>query len=274
MATQNRKVHYFSLATASILLAANSLCGATIIGAIEDAPGVSTIENNGDYNDQIFQLTGNVTLGGGGVFSNLTSGSVTEGGGVFWDQRSQDGSKMNVGYCLLGTGSCSIVGTPYSGLQYYSTLSGGAVNGVSFTGTGSVTVTLLGEISGYSGQHTLGWYDLATNINSPGALHQIFSGSSTPGASYTFTLSGSGNYALYSQNYIGNFYSSVSTDNLNESTTQQHFAFFTAGGSTPPPPPPPPPPSAVPEPGYAILSAGVLFAIGLNQFRHRRRCSA
>lgn len=258
----HRIVQYLSLAAASILLAGTNLHAATIYFGVEDAPGTNSGEGLGDYNDIIGRITGNFTINAPGVvYTNLVPGGVNETGNPFFANPSTDGAQKNIGYCLTNTGGCvgAITGAPFSNLQYLSTASGGALNVVTLSAIGTETVTLLLETSAYSGQHTLGWYDINNNVNTPGTLQQIFPGSATPGSTATFTFTGT--IALYSQNLAGNFYSSIAASNLNESTTQQHFAFFSDTGT----------PTPVPEPATTgLVTLAIAWGI-YGQIRSKRK---
>src|ERR1700691_1429323 len=108
-----RNSFQMQMLVAVTLAAAQGGMAATIIGGLEDSPGSSGFEKNGDFNDMIFEMSGNVTIDApGGVFNNLTSAVVNQSGTVFWDNRSGDGPDMNVGYCLLGEATCPLDGGP------------------------------------------------------------------------------------------------------------------------------------------------------------------
>lgn len=227
--------------------------GQAVIGAMENIPGGTGFEGTGDFNDMIFAMSGNITISApGGVFNNLLPYLVTEGGPIYWDRPSLDGSHMNVGYCLLATQSCNAPGAPFSNYQYLAASSGGQLFNIAFQSSGPITLSLLAEIAASASRQTLGWYD----PNQPGILHQLFSGADTVGATVTFNPSGT--FALYSTNGNGQFYSSISAQNVNEVGTQQHFAFFQ-------------PAPGVPEPGTLGLGGLGLIAVGLaRRYRGKR----
>jgi hypothetical protein len=203
---------------------------ATILGGIEDWGRPSGGENNGDFNDLVFQINGNIAFNApGGMFNNLTSGVVNETGTVFFDNPSGDGTHKNIGYFMLGFGS----------EQYLATPTGGSVNSVTLVAGGPLTITLIAGITGNTALNVLGWYD----PSNPTVLHPLFSGAAQ-GAMVTFTPSAQ--FAMYLNNGWGETFSSISSANVAQSGTQQHFAFFTPQGS------------AVPEP-----SAGQLGGIGM-----------
>jgi hypothetical protein len=230
-----------------VLLAATPAgMAATIVGGVEDMWGSSGLEKNGDFNDMMFEITGNVTLDvAGGVFGNLTSGMVNENGTVFWDNRSGDGPDMNIGYLLMEDAS-------FHNLQYLALVSGGSPDDVSFDATGTVTLTVLGGITRNVGD-TLGWYDLAH----PGVLHPLVAAPDSTG--YTVTFTPTGDFALYSTDGWGQVYNSVSASNVGENGTQQHFAFFEPQAST------------VPEPSTWVLMGVGVALLGLGALRRKKR---
>jgi hypothetical protein len=245
IAVRNRFQIYTFIA---VLLAAASTGKASVfIGAVEDAAGSSGIEKNGDFNDVIFEITGNLSIDApGGLFSNLSPAVVNQTGTVFWDNPSGDGPDLNIGFLLTSDAALQP-------LQYLATPSGGSVNNVTFEATGTVTLTVLGGITGNPG-NTLGWYDLA----SPGTLHELTAvPPSSSGETVSFTPDGA--FALYSTDGLGQVYSSVSASNVDESPAQQHFAFFELQTSN------------VPEPStFALAGAGVAL-LGLGSLRRARR---
>jgi|SRR5579863_1495978 len=234
-------------ALVAVLLAVTPVgMAATIVGGVEDMWGSSGLEKNGDFNDMMFEITGNVTLdAAGGMLHNLTSGMVNENGTVFWDNRSGDGPDMNIGYLLLEDAS-------FHNLQYLALTGGGSPNDVTFDATGTVTLTVLGGITRNLAD-TLGWYDLTD----PGLLHPLIAAPDSTG--YTVSFAPSGDFALYSTDGWGQIYNSVSASNVNESPDQQHFAFFEPQAST------------VPEPSTWVLMGVGIALLGLGALRRKRR---
>jgi hypothetical protein len=249
----SKRFQLFALTGAMLASASASMAG-PILGALEDAPGNTGFERNGDFNDIIFQLTGDVSVNApGGVWSSLTPKVVNEKGSVFWDNRSEDGPHMNIGYCLLGGAVCSPAGSLGGNYDYLATPSGGIVNGVSFDAAGTVTLTVLGGVTG-TPRNTLGWYDL----DSPGMLYSLFSvPADSAGETASFTPDGA--FALFSANGGGQVYTSISSSNVDESPTQQHFAFFIV-----------PAINGVPEPSTAATLGFGVALLGLGAFMRRK----
>jgi hypothetical protein len=236
-----QRLRWMALLAVGLSAGARPGAAATILSGIEDWAGSTGIERNGDFNDLIFQITGNVAFNApGGIFNNLTPSVVNENGTVFWDNPSGDGLDQNIGFYMLGLGN----------LQYLAASGGGSVNTVTFQAQGPLTIRVLGGITANTALNTLGWYD----PSNPGTLHQLFSGA-TAGATAMFDPSAT--FALYSSNGWGATFSSVSAANVGESATQQHFAFFT-------------PQAVVPEPAYGWLAGLGVTLIALRSV-HRRR---
>jgi hypothetical protein len=179
-----------------------------------------------------------ISVGGPGY---LVSQCGFLGMGPYWDNDSEDGAKMNIGYMV--TGSCGIPAdcpTNYSPTQFLSGSS--AMNAPGPTSiilshtSPSALVTLLGGISGTTSDQ-FGYY----NVSNPSVLYPILGPnlSSELGQSVSLT-SLSGNYGFYMQESGGvTLYSNASLNNCGVytsadpscGTTDQHFAIFTS--STP-----------------------------------------
>ena len=229
--------------------AAGYMRGTAIVAGLEDNPGSSGYERNGDFNDTIFELTGNFTiLAPGGVFSSLTAGVVNQNGTVFWDNPSIDGADMNAGYLLLDNPA-------FKNLEYLATPQGGSVN-VTFDAAGPVTLTYLGGITANIQLNTLGWY----NTSSPDIDHPLVAWPDSPGESVTFYPDGQ--FALYSSDGRGQVYSSMAPLNIEESGMQQHFAFFEPCCWPPP---------QVPEASTAALTGIGVALLGLGMVPRRKQ---
>ena len=222
-------------------LARPAAADSILVGGIEDYPGGRAYEGNGDYNDLMFQMTGNISvLAPLAQFRRLEPDMIDESGDIFWGQHSGDGDDYNFGYCAMGLGSCTVSGLAPGPLYYLARDGGGAPLTQLFQASGVVTMSLLFEMSSNINVNTLGWYDPAH----PTERHQIFVGPDSAGTSAQFTPNGV--FALYSTNGFGQFYSSLALDNQQELLTQQHFAFLEVV------------PAETPEPATGGLAAIVL----------------
>ena len=255
MGTLQKITKYVSFTAASFILACGTAHAATIIGGVEDGPGINITEGLGDFNDMVFSISGNIGIIGNGTLAALTSGIVNENGSPFWDNRSNDGAVSNIGYCLLRNGLCNISPDPgFTNLQYFSN-GGNAVNSVTFSyGGGGELVNLYYEGGLLANVNTLGYY----NLSNPTNLIQLFPGLAGPGSSVSFTPTG--DFGLYFTTSGGVQYNSQANLNIIESGTQQHFAFFTSG--TPPTVTPGGGGGAVPEPATMGVMA-ILLAFGV-----------
>jgi hypothetical protein len=172
---------------------------------------------------------GAVGFGGGFV--------LDENGTPYWDNRSQDGGKANIGYYLTGdttyyTGAGPAPFHPnplnpaLTNPQYLqlNTTTAGNNNFYFQKSTPANQISMLIEIAGWNPNNKFGWYD--QTLANP-TLNQIFPGSATPGNTYLLTLPvGVTKYGFYFQSNEGNtFYSEASRDSAGL-TTLSHFAVF------------------------------------------------
>jgi hypothetical protein len=235
----------------AIFLAPAALHANTILGGIEDLPGGGR-EGYGDFNDMTFRMDGSIQIAAPGAsFNNLLATIPSGNGNTFWDHSSMDGGNVNVGFCMLGTGSCNITNRPPGPLQYLAVDGSQAPLEVVFESKGPVTFTMTGEMAGQARWNTLGWYD----PENPNELHWIFLGSDSTGATATFHPGG--RFVLFSTNGLGQSYSSISTANVGESGAFQHFAFFQTSA----------PIVSNPEPGTFVLGG---LGIAILWVRRRR----
>ncbi len=129
-------------------LAAPTFATTSFLGGVEDYPGMSPVEQNGDYNDLIFRLTGNVSvIAPDASFFALTSNIVNQSGGIFWDHPTIDGPEENLGFCALRDGNCPIQSQLLDQFAYLALTGGGAPLSVLFQADGAVTLDLLLELS-------------------------------------------------------------------------------------------------------------------------------
>jgi hypothetical protein len=234
----------------------------TYVGGIENSEPGSTYEGIGDYNDMIFSLTATgLTLvsNDGGTWSALsgvtlypTQGALnaTAGSSVanpFWNNSSEDGTAVNIGYCLT-TSNCNGMGTPaYNqsstpAVNQFLSISGAPDNNFYFTFTsGTATSVVLGAIAdGLSTSESLGWYD---------PFDQSQNGGITSGVAFTPTAT----FGLYFTIPGTGFVTQNSLDNgAGAGTTQSRFAIFQQVT-----------PNGVPEPGTMALFGIGALALGL-----------
>jgi hypothetical protein len=155
-------------------------------------------------------------------------------GTPFWDDPSNDGSQLNVGYILTGTNP------PVSGYVTkdwidYSTISsnnkgqmlvasgGGAVNNVSFTNSSMTGSYLIIEIAGNAGSNEFGIYDV--NAQTFAGNHiAIFPGAATGGSNWSGVVS----YPQYGFYILGpgGLFLSDPTAYLTSADATSNFAFF------------------------------------------------
>lgn len=235
----------------SLLLTAGAMNASSIyyLGA-EDVAGSHGYENTGDFNDMIVKIVSN------DLSVNSTTGvwktmvQPNEDGSPFWDQKSLDGSKYNIGYCLLDQQNCTNLGTAIQGLNYYGTASGGSVNSFTFAGSGDISTNLLIEVSDLSNVNSFGYY----RTNAPGTLIQLYSGHADPGASASFSLNPGTGIGFYLKNGENVFRTDAAL-NVGDSTSQNHFALFSS--TTP----------EVPEPSTFAMLFGGLAAVAFGRKR-------
>jgi MYXO-CTERM domain-containing protein len=234
------------LVAAAALAAIPSQASSLLIGAIEDLPGAGGVERNGDFNDLIFSIRGEVSVNApGSTFTLLTPGLLSENGPIFWDNPSL-GNK-DIGYCLLGNPLCAIA--PLGTVNYMAGTGGTQLLDQTLQAQGAVTFEILGRFSAYASMSSLGWCSPSDCVHTQ---HTLFA----PGSAATsITVTPGGAFALYFTNGLGQFYGSRAADNAGESTGQQHFAFFSD-----------PPANVVPEP-----AAFGLAALGLAGLIVRKR---
>jgi hypothetical protein len=248
---RNRVLFFSSLVL--FFLGSTASAGSILYGGLEDYAGGAGIEKNGDFNDLVFKMAGDITVvSPDAAFSPLTSSMIDESGNIYWDQRSLDGPKYNLGYCVLGGGSCPTLGPSDVSYESIAGAGGTAPTSILFDAQGPITIDYALRMT--AGSNSLGWYD----PSNPSVLHPIFSSSNGPGTSVVFTPSGV--FALYSVNVFGQFFSTAAAANVGESATQQHFAFISD-----------PPNSAAPEPKTTALISVGLVVLFLKRFCARQR---
>lgn len=187
----------FTLAAlAAILLCAPTAHAGTIYVGIEDQ---RITGGDRDYQDQFFRVFGNLTLEScinGFGWQPMTAPNNNQV--PYFDGISGDGTNMNFGNLALGTGG--FTGNPASpnltlaSTQYFGSSSGGYAPGTFFRWLGgSVTDTVLIEVSAWAAINNLSWF----NLSSPGTLHSLSAnagGTNTfnPGGDFAFAFSSPG----------------------------------------------------------------------------------
>jgi len=174
--------------------------------------------------------------------SQLTGGAQNLGF-PYWNNLSGDGPNANIGWCLIGGGSCDAGGIPLGAVPYYGTATGGSVSNLYFTSSGeSVTfglkLTLTNANGGANGLDVFGYY--LTNSTGTAILSRtpLFTASSTIGSQVVLPFPANQNYGFYIENIAGLgtpdetdyfFYTNSSANSANGSMpadTLQHFAIF------------------------------------------------
>ena len=195
-------------------------------------------------------LKADTLVGPGGAFQPWTSAVLGPpsnptytppgGPGPYWNNPSGDGPTANIGWCLVGTGSC-VIASPPGAINYYGKASGAAVQSMAFQNNGTaITVSLVGQLTNQLGTtknpgfNVFGWYQINPD-GSIGAMTRLWnSKSDTVGQSATFTPSAS--YGLFIENIQGNgaadyFWFMDSTKDYGTGLagtvdSSQHFAVF------------------------------------------------
>jgi len=170
----------------------------------------------------------------GDGWRNWTAADLDQDGHPYWDNLSYDGNKKDIGYCLTGTGNCSMPGAP-GALPFW----GGAYNSTHDTGgafdpdfffhknTAGSTAALMLEIAGYANQNVFGWFETNAAGSSLGTKHQLFNGPQGPGASTTFTPTTY--YGFYLTSPEGYTFYTLSGLSGDSDRGNQHFALFQGG---------------------------------------------
>jgi hypothetical protein len=164
---------------------------------------------------------------GGAAFQNWVTADLNENGSPYWDQKSMDGSDLNIGYCLTDASTAHLAGAPgavpFWGKAYNSPADKGGSADPNFFFQRTVvssTVSLKLEIAGLSNVNQFGWYD----ITEPSVLNPLFVGQDSAPASTVF--SPSVQYGFYLKTAGGTTFYTQSSLNQCSETTHQHFAVF------------------------------------------------
>ena len=176
-------------------------------------------------------------------------GLPNSNGSPYWDQKSVDGTNMNIGFFLSGTGAFAgnpnspNLGTPLSSWQSLGAPGGTADLAVTFTqgSDPAEQAVLLLEVAGLSNTNEFGWYQIGLDPSVIGNRNPIFVGGASPVSSVVFDPSASfGFYLLTDLNggtaggeaiYTTNAADSGGAGIGNLEDKRQHFAFFQSGSS-------------------------------------------
>lgn len=166
-------------------------------------------------------------------------------GGPFWNNLSGDGIAANIGWCLVGGGTCSIANPP-GALNFFGNGNSYVRNMWFSSGGSGVTVSLAGVFTtqtttrlglDYFGYYTL---DSSGHVTSP---TQLFSAADALSITASFTVNPNTNYGFYLENIQGQgtpnetdywFYMDSTQDTTNRGislTPFQHFAVFDSGAN-------------------------------------------
>lgn len=179
--------------------------------------------------DQAHAALVGITGSSGADFRAWNSGDVNNNGTPYWDHTSGDGTSMNIGYWLTGTGAfVSDPNSPHLAPppQYWGYSTGAADLNYFVSSTTASKTTLKLEIAGYSNTNSFGYYHV-----SDGILHELFTGAESAGAVdyITFNISDGDDIGFYIQVVrTGNIYYTQSSKNTT-ATNMQHFALFGMG---------------------------------------------
>ena len=124
-----------------------------LLGAFEDNIGPTA---DYDYQDLVYTLSGpglTLNTATGQWFNQSSAGTLNTNsfnpgplGTPFWNNSSSDGAGgYNIGWCIWGGGACNNGVGRSPGAQYLATSTGGSVNDVYFSATGSVTEQVVGD---------------------------------------------------------------------------------------------------------------------------------
>lgn len=176
-----------------------------------------------------------VTISGSGTagFQNWNTSVLDEDGTPYWDGNSWDGTDLNIGNYLTGTGGFA-GDTNYGTLPYWGFSSGAADLNFYVASTSASEVTLKLEIAGYAPFNKFGWYDINT-----GTKYQLFDGPDSAGETATITVSSNFGFYIDVPSASGDpTYYTESSRNIKTTTKEsfatnkQHFALFSeADGS-------------------------------------------
>ncbi len=152
-----------------------------------------------------------------------TTLNTTNANRPYWDQNSLDGTNMNVGDYLKGP--FPAVTSPTSTPNWWGTTGTTATNfdaNFHFNSNGGpIAGQLELEVSGWSTQNIIGWYD----ESDPSVKHVLWNGAATPTSNASALFSPTSAYGLYITSPAGTWYSDSSL-NAGADAGEQHFSVF------------------------------------------------
>ena len=164
-------------------------------------------------------------ISSGSIFSSWNVANLNEDGTPYWDNKSSDGPKRNVGYQLTGTGNGTMPSPP-GALDYLTDLNnvGAAVTDWYFKDH-STFATLRFELAGKSNVNEFGLYEV-DDFGNPILANKVtvFAGPDTPVKTVTIPITWTA-FGVYLKSGSTYYYSQSSLNPAGD-TTYQHFALF------------------------------------------------
>lgn len=168
------------------------------------------------------------TIIGSSSSSGFVTGWTANNNGLpYWDQTSWDGSNKNVGFCMTGTGGCTMVSGAPGALPTWvgNTATGTWTADPNFyfsSAGGNGNAVLQVEIAGLAGSNILGWFETDATGSLIGTMHQLFAGPDSAGAVAAFAPTAY--YGFYLTSSQGTFFTLATLNAVD--TNKQHFAVF------------------------------------------------
>lgn len=177
----------------------------------------------------------------GNAFQNLSPYSINENGVPYWDNKSSDGSKYNIGYYLTKTGGYATNATlgqdspalSPGELEFWGKVSSGGTSAdpsFSLLAPGPVSASLYLSFAGFHEINTFGWYEV---LHDTVVRHDLFHGLAYGShANYPLqaTFDPTGDFGLFLQSKDNQIFYSDSSLNpakdVIDNQLHQHFALF------------------------------------------------
>jgi len=169
-------------------------------------------------------------------WQSWTSSNLDQDGSPYWDNGSWDGAHKNIGYCMTGTGNCSMPDHPgpldFWGASYNSTNdTGGAYDpNFFFVQDSSLSnAALMIEIAGFASKNIFGWFETNSTGTWLGPTQSIFLGANDQYDTAQFAPTPY--YGFYLTTPEGNTFYTLSAAFGNDQG-KQHFAVFHGPGES------------------------------------------